>query len=78
MSLSNALKYAQPGQTIFLKNGTYSGAKVERSVSGTADKNINLVAESLSTDGSKAHRFILACIWSVCKRFSGCRYPDLR
>ena len=43
MSLSNALKYAQPGQTIFLKNGTYSGAKVERSVSGTADKNINLV-----------------------------------
>ena len=52
MSLSNALKYAQPGQTIFLKNGTYSGAKVERSVSGTADKNINLVAESLSTDGT--------------------------
>ena len=52
MSLYNALKYAQPGQTIFLKNGTYSGAKVERSVSGTADKNINLVAESLSTDGT--------------------------
>lgn len=52
LDLATAVKYAQPGQVIIMKNGVYSsGATIYRSVSGTADKNITLVAESISTNG---------------------------
>ncbi|SEV92964.1 hypothetical protein [[Clostridium] fimetarium] len=49
LDIATAVKYAQPGQTILLKNGTYSGSGVTiaRSVSGTADKNITMTAESV-------------------------------
>lgn len=48
LDIYTAVKYAQPGQVIYLKNGTYSGGdvKIERSVSGTAEKNITMVAET--------------------------------
>ena len=53
LDLDTATKYAQPGQTIFLKNGIYNRPiKIQRSVSGTADKPITMVAESVSTDGT--------------------------
>ena len=47
LNISTAVQYAQPGQTILLKNGTYTGgATIQRSVSGTADKMITMVAET--------------------------------
>jgi hypothetical protein len=53
LDIGTAVKYAQPGQTILMKNGVYTDwITIQRSVSGTAEKNITLVAESLSTDGT--------------------------
>ena len=53
LDINTAVSYAQPGQTIFMKNGVYDKwITINRSVSGTADKPINLVAESISTDGT--------------------------
>lgn len=48
LDIYTAVKYAQPGQVLYLKNGSYTGGdvKIERSVSGTADKNITMVAET--------------------------------
>lgn len=47
LNISTAVQYAQPGQTILLKNGTYTeGATIQRSVSGTSDKMITMVAET--------------------------------
>lgn len=45
--LATVAKYAQPGQYIIMLNGTYTGSNITigRSVSGTADKHITLVAE---------------------------------
>ena len=53
LDINTAVSYAQPGQTILMKNGVYDKwITINRSVSGTADKPINLVAESISTDGT--------------------------
>ena len=53
LDINTAVSYAQPGQTIFMKNGVYDKwITINRSVCGTADKPINLVAESISTDGT--------------------------
>lgn len=48
MDLQTAVNYAQPGQYILMLNGTYKGnsLKISRSMSGTADKHIKLVAET--------------------------------
>ena len=52
LDLATAVRYAQPGQVIFLKDGIYkNNITIERSVSGTADKNITMVAENVSTNG---------------------------
>ena len=53
LDINTAVSYAQPGQTILMKNGVYNKwITINRSVCGTADKPINLVAESISTDGT--------------------------
>lgn len=53
LDINTAVSYAQPGQTILMKNGVYDKwITINRSVCGTADKPINLVAESISTDGT--------------------------
>ena len=53
LDINTAVSYAQPGQTILMKNGVYDKwVTINRSVCGTADKPINLVAESISTDGT--------------------------
>lgn len=53
LDINTAVSYAQPGQTILMKNGVYDKlVTINRSVSGTADKPINLVAESVSKDGT--------------------------
>lgn len=48
LDLQTAVNYAQPGQYILMLNGTYTGnsLKISRSMSGTADKHIKLVAET--------------------------------
>ena len=47
MLLQNAVKYAQPGQTIVMMDGEYTkSVTIDRSVSGTADKMITLMAEN--------------------------------
>ena len=47
LNLATAVQYAQPGQTIVLKDGIYKDwISIQRSVSGTADKMITLVAEN--------------------------------
>lgn len=59
LSLTEALKYAQPGQTIVMLDGTYYIEKdlvIPRSTNGTADKPITLTAENVGSvivDGSK-------------------------
>ena len=53
LDINTAVSYAQLGQTILMKNGVYDKwITINRSVCGTADKPINLVAESISTDGT--------------------------
>ena len=53
LDINTAVSYAQPGQTILMKNGVYDkSVTINRSVSGTADKPINLIAESVSKDGT--------------------------
>ena len=53
LDINTAVSYVQPGQTILMKNGVYDKwVTINRSVCGTADKPINLVAESISTDGT--------------------------
>lgn len=53
LDINTAVSYAQPGQTILMKNGVYDKwITINRSVCGTADKPINLIAESISTDGT--------------------------
>ena len=53
LDINTAVSYAQPEQTILMKNGVYDKwVTINRSVCGTADKPINLVAESISTDGT--------------------------
>lgn len=53
LDINTAVSYAQSGQTILMKNGVYDKwITINRSVCGTADKPINLVAESISTDGT--------------------------
>ena len=53
LDINTAVSYVQPGQTILMKNGVYDKwITINRSVCGTADKPINLVAESISTDGT--------------------------
>ena len=53
LDINTAVSYAQPGQTILMKNGVYDKwITINRSVCGPADKPINLVAESISTDGT--------------------------
>lgn len=47
LDLATIAKYAQPGQVIILKDGSYTkGVTIERSVSGTADKMITMVPEN--------------------------------
>ncbi len=46
LDLATAVKYAQPGQILLLLDGTYKGATIERSVSGTADKYITMRPEN--------------------------------
>ena len=49
MSIYDAVKYVQPGQTIIVMEGTYyleKTVKVERGVNGTADKPIQMVADT--------------------------------
>ncbi|MBE5875700.1 MAG: hypothetical protein E7290_02285 [Lachnospiraceae bacterium] len=50
VDLATAVKYAAPGQYIVLKNGTYTcnNITIGRSVSGTADKPIYMVAEDVN------------------------------
>lgn len=50
MDIYTVVKYAQPGQYIMMLNGTYKGGdiKIERSVSGTENKHIKLVAEEVN------------------------------
>ena len=48
MSIYDAFKYVQPGQTIVVMEGTYkmdSSIKVDRGIDGTADKMIKMVAD---------------------------------
>ena len=53
LDINTAVSYVQPGQTILMKNGVYDKwITINRSVCGMADKPINLVAESISTDGT--------------------------
>ncbi len=50
LDIYTAVKYAQPGQTIVLKDGTYKltkALKIERGVNGTASAPISMVAENL-------------------------------
>ena len=72
LDINTAVSYAQPGQTILMKNGVYDKwITINRSVCGTADKPINLVAESISTDGtdgvvlSGASLTIIGSYWHV-------------
>ena len=72
LDINTAVSYAQPGQTILMKNGVYDKwITINRSVCGTADKPINLVAESISTDGtdgvvlSGAGLTIIGSYWHV-------------
>lgn len=47
LDLATIVKYAQPGQTILLKDGAYTkGVTIPRSVCGTADKMITMVPEN--------------------------------
>lgn len=49
LDIYTAFQYAQPGQTILLKNGTYrltEGIKIDRGHDGTAGANITVVAET--------------------------------
>ena len=49
MSIYDAVKYVQPGQTIVVMEGTYyldKTVKVERGVNGTADKPIQMVVDT--------------------------------
>ena len=48
LDINTAVKYAQPGQYIYLLNGVYTGngVTIARSVSGTAEKPITMVAET--------------------------------
>ena len=48
LDIYTAVKYAQPGQTIILKEGTYvlrRTVKVERGIDGTAENRINMIAD---------------------------------
>lgn len=72
LDLNTALSYARPGQTIIMKNGKYTTwGTIPRSVSGTAQKPITLVAESVSTDGengvvmSGAGLSVIGSYWHV-------------
>ena len=72
LDINTAVSYAQPGQTILMTNGVYDKwITINRSVCGTADKPINLVAESISTDGtdgvvlSGAGLTIIGSYWHV-------------
>lgn len=72
LDINTAISYAQPGQTILMKNGVYDKwITINRSVCGTADKPINLVAESISTDGtdgvvlSGASLTVIGSYWHV-------------
>ena len=72
LDINTAVSYARPGQTILMKNGVYDKwITINRSVCGTADKPINLVAESISTDGtdgvvlSGAGLTIIGSYWHV-------------
>ncbi len=50
LDIYTAVKYAQPGQTIVLKDGRYrltKALKIERGVNGTASAPISMVAENL-------------------------------
>ncbi len=68
MDIYTAVKYAAPGQYIILKDGTYTNGdvKIQRSVSGTAQKPIYLVAEH---DGGvifeKMALSVIASYWHV-------------
>lgn len=47
LDLATVVKYAQPGQVIVLKDGTYTkGIRIDRSVCGTADKMITMIPEN--------------------------------
>ncbi|WP_066717288.1 right-handed parallel beta-helix repeat-containing protein [Clostridium sp. Marseille-P299] len=48
LDINTAVKYAQPGQYIYLLNGTYTGngVTIARSVSGTKENPITMVAET--------------------------------
>ena len=53
LDINTAVSYAQPGQTILMKNGVYDKwITINRSVCGCAVKPFYLVAESISTDGT--------------------------
>ena len=55
LNLATAVQYAQPGQTIVLKDGTYKDwISIQRSVSGTASRVITLVAENTGKQYLKA------------------------
>ncbi len=48
LDIATAVQYVQPGQTILLKNGTYTtGARINRSVSGRADAMITMIPETV-------------------------------
>ena len=72
VDIYTAVKYTQPGQTIVLEAGTYklsSTVKVERGISGTASKPINMVAEggrAIFDFGGRCAGFIFAGdYWNV-------------
>ena len=72
LDINTAVSYAQPGQTILMKNGVYDKwITINRSVCGTADKPINLVAESISTDGTDGVVLIGDAGHEVCLRIAG-------
>lgn len=46
LDLATAVRYAMPGQILMLMDGTYNGVTIERSSSGTADRNIVMRPEN--------------------------------
>ncbi|MDO5403193.1 MAG: right-handed parallel beta-helix repeat-containing protein [Eubacteriales bacterium] len=68
MDLATAVKYAQPGQVIILKDGAYEKSiSIPRSVSGTEKQNITLMAENtgMAVFASGANLTVVGSYWHV-------------
>lgn len=85
MSIYDAVKYVQAGQTIVLKGGTYNlqkTVKVERGVNGTADAKIYMIADPDATSrpvfdfGGYCAGMILAGDYWVFKGFDVTKSAD--